>query len=495
MWGPAEGQSRRGGLLGVRIARLRREPLEGLTIKAALVLGFGLTLGLWLFSGYYFTRRIADVQLQSSAINARYMQAQELLSTVRTQILMASVYVRDALLDPNPSVTPDYRDQLEAIYQGIERDLNHYVPVLDSDLERQRVDQLRRGIEQFRSTMAEVLASDSTQWPRDARLLLRSRIVPRRDDVIRVSDEVQALNRSAFVRQQTAIGQVYEETQRSVWTQLGLALAASFVIGLFATRYVGRLEARLLQQLEKDVANTRDLKRLSSQIITAQEEERRNIARELHDEVGQVLTAVKVELAVAQRAVDGSGAPRDLLAGARALTDNALQTVRDLSRLLHPTVLDDLGLRAAVDAHLREISKRHGLVVDLVHDRTDERLEPKIEAAAYRIIQEAVTNVVRHAYASTCRVVLQRELQSLLITIEDDGVGFDADGERAGRGRAGLGLLGIRERVAQVRGTVRLESAPGKGTRLTIELPARPRAVAEPAGVEAEPSGSEAVHG
>jgi hypothetical protein len=110
---------------------LNREPLKGLTIKAALLLGFGLTFGIWLFAGSYFSERIGEVERRAAAINARYMQAQELLSTVRAQVLLGSVYVRDALLDPNPATAADYRQRLEETYRAVNQALQQYVPVLD----------------------------------------------------------------------------------------------------------------------------------------------------------------------------------------------------------------------------------------------------------------------------------------------------------------------------------------------------------------------------
>jgi signal transduction histidine kinase len=105
----------------------------------------------------------------------------------------------------------------------------------------------------------------------------------------------------------------------------------------------------------------------------------------------------------------------------------------------------------------------------------DERFSPEVETSAYRIIQEALTNVARHAQAQLCRVYLQRLPNTVLITVEDDGVGFDTTVARATDRRSGLGLIGIRERVAQLQGVLRVESTLGKGTRLTVELPARPR--------------------
>jgi signal transduction histidine kinase len=448
----------------------------GLTIKAALLLGFGLTFGVWLFAGYYLTKRIGDVESRSAAINARYMQAQDLLSTVRAQVLLGPVFVRDALLDPDPATVSDYRRQLETTYRTVTQALQQYVPVLDSSAERERVGRLQREIDDFRRTMLQVLATDSSRWPTEARVLLSTQIVPKRELLIRVSEEVQALNRAAYVQQQREIAEIYGVTERRLWESLGLALAASLGIALLATLYAGRLEGRIRRQRLQDARNARELQHLSAKLITAQEEERRSIARELHDEVGQVLTAIKVELAVAQRTIEASGGAAHLLEDARSITDGALTTVRDLSHLLHPALLDDLGLPAAVEWYLRGFGKRHDIRAEVLHDRMDQRLPPEIEASAYRIVQEALTNVAKHARATSCRVFLQGLSNTILITIEDNGAGFDpAETQRIG-GRRGLGLIGIRERASQLRGTVRLESAPGRGTRLTVELPARPRA-------------------
>jgi len=447
----------------------------GPTVRVALLLGFGITFGIWLFAWFYFTRRIADVESRAATINARYIQAQELLSTVRAQILLGSVYVRDALLDPDPSAAPAYRRQLEMTYDTVDHALRQYVPVLDSAAERERVIRLRRESDDFHHTMVDVLATDSSRWPRSARFLLRTAVVPKRELVIRVSEEAQALNRSAFVAQQAAIADVYGTTQRHVWEALGVALVASFAVGLFATTYAGRLEDRLRRQRARDVQNARDLQQLSAKLITAQEEERRSIARELHDEVGQVLTAMKVELAVAQRTIDAVGSFPHLLDDARSITEGALATVRDLSHLLHPALLDDLGLAAATEWYLRGFGKRHGVRVEVIHERMDERFAPEIEAAAYRIVQEALTNVAKHASATSCRVYLQRLPNTILMTVEDDGAGFDAATVEHVGERRGLGLIGIRERVAQFSGTMRVESGPGRGTRLTVELPARVR--------------------
>ncbi len=444
-------------------------------MRTILILGFGLTFGIWLLTGVYFSRRISEVQSHAATINARYVHAQELLSSVRSQILLASVFVRDALLDPDPADLAASRQRLDATRASADAALEQYVPILDAQAEGARVDRLRHDVSDFCGTMLNLLDVVAQPGHPDPRLLLRTSLMPKREVVLRVSEEVQALNRSAFVGQQAEFASINESTQRRLWAMLGVALLTCVAIGLVATTYAGRLEDRLQRQRARDVQNARELQQLSAKLITAQEEERRSIARELHDEVGQVLTAIKVELAVAQRQIEANGGPPHLLDDSRSVVEGALATVRDLSHLLHPALLDDLGLPAAVDWYLKSFGVRHGLRVDLLQEGMDERLTSDVEASAFRIVQEALTNVAKHANATRCRVYLQRLPTTVLITVEDDGAGFDAAVTQQTGERRGLGLIGIRERVSELRGSMRLESAPGKGTRITVELPARVR--------------------
>jgi signal transduction histidine kinase len=459
---------------------MKRGDRHGPTIKAALALGFGATFGLWLFAGYYFTQRMADVQRESAAVNGRYTQAQELLSGVRTQVLMGSLYVRDALLDPDSSAVDTYRRQVEQTYASVDTALRQYVPILNSAAEQDRVNGLRSEIDGFRATLLEVLASDRTRWRSEARLLL-GQIMPRRASVMQISDEIQRLNRSAFVQQQQAVAEIYDTMQRRVWDALGFALAASLGIALIATIYVTRLERDLSQQRRKELQTTSDLQRLSTKLLSVQEEERRTIARELHDEIGQVLMAIKVELALAQRRIEAAGGTGRLLDDAQSITASALNTVRDLSHLLHPALLDDLGLPAALDWYLTGFGKRHAIAAELLHEGMDERLVPEVEAAIYRIVQEALTNVAKHAQASLAYVYVRRTADVVQVSIEDNGVGFEPVSARRG-----LGLISIRERVANLQGIVRVDSAPGNGTRLIVEVPARVRVrPTDPCDIEA----------
>lgn len=441
-------------------------------MRAALFLGFGLTFGIWLFAGYFFLNRVNEIETQTATVDARYMQSQDRLSTVRAQILLGSVYVRDALLDPASAA--EHRAKIEEFHAIAVDALGGYEPVLDSGAERDRVQRLEREIETFHLTMLEVLSGDSSQWPATANQLLRTKVVPRREAVIAMSEEIQALNRGAFIQQQRAVADIYANNQRALWISLGLAVAASLAVGLLVARYAGRLESSLEAQHARAAADAQELQRLSAKLITAQEEERRAIARELHDEVGQVLMAIRVELAVAQRSVETAGGNPRLLDDMRTITEGALTTVRDLSHLLHPALLDDLGLNDAIEWYLRGFSRRYDIRAELVPRNMSERLAPELEASAYRIVQEALTNIAKHARATECRVLLERTSGILRVSVEDDGVGFDPAGVKRD-GPQGLGLVSIRERAIQLQGQVTLTSMPGQGTRLVVELPVRLR--------------------
>lgn len=450
---------------------MRLRPWEGLTIKAALVLGFGTTAALWLLAGINLSERVRNVQARAGSLDQRYIEAQEHLSTVRAQVLLGSVYVRDALLDPDPASVSRYRAQLEQAYSTANRSLGQYIP-LDEAVEQPRIDALRRTIDEFMLTSREVLAGDRSRWFADARLLLRRDIGPMRDSAVQVSDEIQAINRTMFIQQQAELGTMYATSQRRIWVQLGLAFGGSLFIALVATMYVARLERDVTHRRAQEARTTHELQRLSARLVTAQEAERRTIARELHDEVGQVLMAIKVELAVAQRAIEASGGSRRLLDEAHQIADGALNTVRDLSRLLHPSLLDDLGLPAAIEWYVSGIAKRHGLRIDFVQESMEQRFAPEIEASAFRIVQEALTNVVKHAAASACVVSISRVGPRITLVVQDDGVGFDPDhAVRLDPGLRGLGLIGIRERASHLGGSAHVEAAPGRGTRLVIELP------------------------
>jgi signal transduction histidine kinase len=227
-------------------------------------------------------------------------------------------------------------------------------------------------------------------------------------------------------------------------------------------------------QLFEQVKAGRDrMERLSRRLLDVQETERRAIARELHDEIGQALTAIKIDLQSVQSSVTGPAV--DQLAESIEVVDQALQQVRDLSLDLRPSLLDDLGLPAALRWYVDRQAQRAGLEAHLNVDTVRERLDPNSETVCFRVVQEAVTNAIRHAHAQRIYVELAQREAQLLLTIQDDGRGFEVTSARA-RAMAGtsLGLLGMEERVWLSGGEIEIESAPGKGATVRARLPFRP---------------------
>ena len=214
--------------------------------------------------------------------------------------------------------------------------------------------------------------------------------------------------------------------------------------------------------------------RLIQQAVTAQEEERRRIARELHDEAGQSLTALLVGLRTIEESRTITEAA-ELAQRLRAIAAQTLDEVGRLSRGLHPGILDEVGLPAAVTRHVQEFAQRHGVAVDLRIEGLDsEVLPPALQATVYRVLQEALTNVAKHAGARSVRVWLVRDKVTVELRVQDDGAGFDpAAVAELAVGDRHLGLQVMRERAALLGGSVKVESRPGAGTMITAHFPVR----------------------
>jgi len=268
---------------------------------------------------------------------------------------------------------------------------------------------------------------------------------------------------------------------------------------------VGRLGAALermrvaLKQSLEDVANARDqlelrveertreidrlyqeLKqrdqlraKLLQKVIGAQEEERRRIARELHDETSQLIGALALGLDTAMATLP-AGVSRERLLEVKALTARMLDGIHRMSFDLRPSVLDDLGLFSAIGWYAERDLKRRGIAVRCEFDETETRLPPEIETALFRAVQEAITNIVKHARAETVLIQCALGPKAVMIEIEDDGEGFDPAGisaTAAAVGGRGLGLAGIKERIELLGGSAVIESAPGQGTRVVLTVP------------------------
>ena len=230
---------------------------------------------------------------------------------------------------------------------------------------------------------------------------------------------------------------------------------------------------KALQESEKQQRELlKQSRRLSHQVLQAQEEERKRISRELHDEIAQTLVGVNVHLATLARTA--AGRPKDLerkIAGTQRLVEKAVESVHRFARELRPTTLDHLGLIPTLDSYMKEFTKRTGVLVRLTAFAAHEKLNIAERTVLYRVAQEALTNVARHAKASRVNITIEKLPNRICMKLADDGKSFRVERVLQSRKGKHLGLLGMRERLEMVGGSLSVESAPGKGTTITAEIP------------------------
>ena len=445
------------------------------SIKGVIVFGFLVVFGLWVFSGFELIRRVSDVQSREASSRLAYGRAEQILLMVRTNVLLGSIYLRDAIIEQDTARRQQHRPELQRLRDQIETRLPAYVNEAVPQSERSHWTTLQNTLEGFWTGMDAVFTSEPPRAAAQATEFLRSRVV-RRNEVLEIVDNLRTLQQLAEQRQQDETARLSRDLQqRSIW-MMAIAVILGLLVAGVAFWHVGVLERDNERQRDAEEKNRQDLERLSARLVHVQEEERRSLARELHDEVGQSLMAIKMELGAIARKLGPDPGARASIDDARALTDQTLQNVRDLSQLLHPSTLDDFGLPETLRAYVRSFFKRTGIAADLVHEGLEERLPVDVEVCIYRITQEALTNVARHSGARRCTVSLTRRSGVLELVIEDDGRGIDAAPSSSDVSR-GLGLIGMRERAQSLAGQFSIANRAQGGTRVTVVLPV-PEAIA-----------------
>jgi signal transduction histidine kinase len=255
-----------------------------------------------------------------------------------------------------------------------------------------------------------------------------------------------------------------------------------------------RAKVRVFAELHRKARQLEDaennLRRLSGRLMRTQDDERRRIARELHDSLGQYLAAAKMTIDRLRSTVGNVPGATALLRDAANQIDTAVVETRTLSYLLHPPLLDEIGLTSALAWYVEGFSKRSGISVDIDVPATFGRLEPEVETTLFRVVQECLTNVHRHSGSSKARVQLSRDAKTIRLEVHDEGVGIPRE-RLAEEGNLGVGVQGIQERVRQLEGHLEITSEEGKGTSVIVSLPDR----SEARGSAEKTRANQAVHG
>jgi signal transduction histidine kinase len=258
---------------------------------------------------------------------------------------------------------------------------------------------------------------------------------------------------------------------------LALGVLLSLGVAHFSLRHAEHLEARAERQYAEMEHAKSELKSLSARLLELEEEGRRQLSRELHDEIGQSLALLQIEISHALGAAKNSSAApddaalRERLTRARDLAARTVQTIRNISVLLRPALLDDLGLTPALQYQLEDFLRRSGIVCEFTEDGVADDLPDHVKTCVYRVMQEALHNCEKHSGASRVRVAVRQTAETLTLEVEDNGRGFVYSPQAQLANGAGLGLLGMRERASLAGGSLAVESTIGRGTRIVLAIP------------------------
>jgi signal transduction histidine kinase len=440
-----------------------------------LSLGFGGLIVFIVAASIIALVQLDRVRTDDARIRKAFLTRLESLEQIRSQIYLSGTYIRDYLLSPDPSGAAAQRERLSQIETQTRAMLDSYAQQLDAP-EGDAFAALRAEIDDYWKVLQTTF-----QWTPDERERLRyaffyEQLVPRRTTMLQIADAIAGINERGLNRAEDQLGRSAGNLRESLLATFGIACIGGLALALATIASTLRLERELERRFEESAQARADLQQLSAKLVRAQEDERRSLARELHDEIGQSLSGILMEAGNAENARDPLDL-RDRLRAIGAIAERTLNQVRDLALLLRPSMLDDFGLLPALNWQAREVSKRTGLNIAVDADAACDDLPDEHRTCIYRAVQEAMNNAARHAQARSVRVVVRRDAGKVRFSVQDDGCGFDA------RYTRGLGLLGMEERVRRLGGALTIESQPGRGATISAELPV---AAIEPAATYAD---------
>ncbi|MBI5283402.1 MAG: MCP four helix bundle domain-containing protein [Candidatus Solibacter usitatus] len=433
-----------------------------------LSLGFGTLILLIALLGFGAMRRAQNLHEQAMSAHVAYLQTDTVLREIPADLYMSGILIRDYLLDPSPTTAPEYQEELVSLHSSIRQRLDLLAQRLGSGEETTSLRQLRTELEAYWKSVDPILTWSPQDKLAFSRMFLRQEVLPRREAVVALAREISEINAANLRKEQRRLQGSQELFQSFLRRTVALALALGLVVAVISTARVAVLERRSERQRGRAEHAEGELRRLSRKLVQTQEEERKSLSRELHDAVGQMLSAMTMELGNLESFITSSPEKlRERLNEARSLNAETLREVRALAMGLRPTMLDELGLGPALRWQGREFSRRSGVTVTVQIDGDLDGLPEAHRTCIYRIVQETLTNCARHAQAKSIRISIYGRHDWVKLSIQDDGVGFDPGGANA----RGLGLIGIQERVRELEGTVIIVSAPEKGTIVEVEVP------------------------
>ena len=425
-------------------------------LRPALVLtvGFGGLLAFIIAAAVGTLVQLDRVRADDTRIRQAYLERLRTLEQIRSGIYLSATDMRDFLLSPGEAGIEAPRKDIVAVRARTNAALDLYAHSLDAE-EQDPFNALRSETEEWFRVFENAFHWTAAQRNQQRTAFFNEQVVPRRITMLQIADRIAEINELGLNRTEEQLAASAENLRVSLYVTFGIALLGGVALAVVATGLTLRLERQVERQLRETLTARADLQALSAQLVRAQEDERRRLARELHDEVGQSLSAIIMEAnALGVRS-----------ASIAAMAEKTLNTVRDMALLLRPSMLDDFGLVPALNWHAREVSKRTGLSVHISAADVADDLPEEHATCIYRVVQEALHNAVRHAHAHNVQVIVKTDPDRVVFSVRDDGCGFDKRFVR------GLGMLGMEERVRRLGGELRIDSDIGRGTTISARLP------------------------
>ena len=443
-------------------------------------IGLAGLLVIVVFSVVTASRRAQQIYTQLDQLNTHHREVETKLRALRADVQVSGIFVRDYLLDTSRERAPDYREDL-AEFRARNRatvrellDIAHRRGEDDS-----RIRSLEANLEDYWEGFEPLFDWTIVEKINNSLSFLRREVLPRREAVVSIASEIEAINNQNLAIQRAEVARQHAALSDELFTLLWRSLSFGLVLALLVVVRLRILEKRSEDQKRRAQEAEEQMRGLSQQLVAAQEEERKKLSRELHDHIGQMLTALRMELGRIDRVRTGADSRlAHAVSECRQLVDDMVHLVRDLALGLRPTMLDDFGLQPALEWLARDFTRRSHVPVALRVSGGLDALGDQQRTCIYRVVQEALTNCVRHARATEIRVTVDTDVDGISVSVSDNGVGLDPQ-----RRAAGFGLRGIEERVRELGGTISMASGAGQGATLAIRLPlAMERSLARAAG-------------
>jgi len=439
----------------------------GLSKRAVLRTGYAAVIAVLVLSAVEAYSIQSSVSEQNLVIYRHYVDQDKALRVLRFNMWQAGNYVRDFFIVSTPAQADRLRTQL----RGLKAEDDQTLQFLDKDAGRgDAIPKLRKSLGEFWNVAGTVPESTLHVTDEEKFAFLQREIVPRRGQLYNAMLDLAAADEQKLEEGERDFRASRRRGGLRLTIMLALGILLSVLVARSSVRHAEGLESQAEQHFREVERARQELQQLSGRLLQVEEDGRRRLSRELHDEIGQTLALLQIEISHALSAAEPQAARRPLTR-ARELAEQTVQTVRNISLLLRPALLDDLGLVPALQFQLEDFLRRNPIACEFVEEGVADHLPDPARTCAYRVVQEALHNCEKHSAATKVRVVVRQLPDALLAEVEDNGRGFACDPQGMPVRHNGLGLLGIRERAAIAGGSLVIDSVPGRGTRIALRIP------------------------